>query len=491
MTSAPPVAETERALAPVGRPSARAGPAPWLFDATAMVCLLALMARVSIHAAQPLDNGDTWFHLRIGHELWGPWSLDHPGGLTRFATSPWVPTQWSTEMVSAKVEDWFGLPGVAVLFGTLFVVFVVAVYALCRRYCAPLGAVVATSLAVIGAAPSLSARPQVVSLVLATVVVGSWLRAGRDLRAPWLLVPLTWVWATAHGLWSIGVVIGAVACVGIALDRRPDRRTTLRLAAVPALSLVAACLTPLGPRLLTSQAAVGARSSLISEWQATSFREVPAFVVGLMMALVVLRWARSREVDWLPLLLLLLGAAWTAMVQRLVGFGGVLAAPLLATVFQQLLDRSSRWRRPGRPERLVVLGGALACVLGLVLATPHTAVGPGGVPDRFTGRLAALPDGATVAVEDSTGAWIEWRFPRLDPTIDGMLDAYPVDYISAFNDFRELRPGWQGFLERSGAHDAVLLAHSPLSAAVQEQLHWRVVQRDGAWVYLVAPGSAR
>jgi hypothetical protein len=492
VTSAPPfvpATDMAREPGPGASAEARTGLPRSVFDIAALACLVALMVRVTIHAGQPLDNGDTWFHLRIGHELWGDWSLAHPGQLSSFASSSWVPTQWSTELLMAKLEDWFGLPGVAVFYGALFLALILGVYLLCRRYCGPLGSTVATGFAVIGCGPSLSARPQVVSLILFVVVVAAWLRAGRDLRVPWLLVPLTWVWATAHGLWSAGVIVGVVACVAIFLDRRPDRRTTIQLAAVPALSVVAACLTPLGPRLLTSQAAVGARTSMIGEWQPTSFRDVPAFVVGVMIAVVVLRWGRSREVPWLHLLLLMLAAGWTALVNRMVGFGGVLAAPLLATALQQLLDSTAPRRRINRVEAVAVGGGALACLLGLLLVAPHSAQHPGGVPSRFTSRLATLPSGTPVAVEDYTGAWMEWRFPGLDPMIDGMLDAYPVSYIRGFDDFRSLQPGWQGFLSRSGAQDAVLVAHSPLSAAMQDQLHWQVVAHDGGWVYLVAPGS--
>lgn len=471
-------------------PEKESGIRPSVLTGAALFTFVLVMARVTVHAGMPLDNGDTWFHLRIGHLLWGPWSLTHPGGLTDAASSSWLPTQWSTEMLAAKVEDWFGLPGVAWLFGALFLVFMVTVYAVCRRRASTLPAVVATCLAVIGSAPALSARPQVISLTLLAVVMGCWLRAWEDQRVPWVLVPVTWVWATAHGLWSAGVIVSVVSVVGLVLDRRVDRRTGWKMAAVPVLSVVAACLTPLGPRLLTTQLAVGARTHLIGEWQATSFRTVPAFVVGLMAAVLVVLWASGgRRVAWTHLLLFLVACGWVALVTRMVACGAVVLAPLLAAGLQGLVDERTPLARPGRGEKLAVAGGVLGCLLALGLVVPHTATGPGQVPSAFTARLAALPTGSHVVVEDATGAWIEWRFPGLQPTIDGMLDAYPVSYISDFGAFRDVAPGWQRFLARTHARDAVVLADSPLSAAMQDQLHWRVVQKDGAWVYLVAPGS--
>ena len=109
------------------------------------------------------------------------------------------------------------------------------------------------------------------------------------------------------------------------------------------------------------------------------------------------------------------------------------------------------------------------------------------MPDGFSSRLSSLPAGSTVAVEDSAGAWIEWRFPRLNPMIDGMLDAYPVDYIAGFSDFTSVTPGWTGYLRRTGAHVAITLKGSPLTGALEEQLHWRALDADGRYVYLAAP----
>jgi hypothetical protein len=453
-----------------------------------LVALLAVMAWVTARAALPLDNTDTWFHLRIGRELLGPWSLRHPGELSSFGDVSWLPTQWSTQIVAAQFERWFGLPGVAWLFGALILALVVLLYVTCRRQGSALPATIATALAVLGASAQLSARPQVVTLILLVVVVGSWLRAERTGKVPWLLIPLTWVWATAHGMWTLGVVVGLVFCVGFLLDRAVDRHTWARMLAVPVLSVVAACLTPLGPALLGTQLVVGARASMIGEWGATSFRQLPAFVVALMIGLVVLRWAvAGHKVPWTHVILLLLAAGETLMVGRMVSCGAVLVAPLLAAALQGALGESRPAPRLPRVERVVLASGTVGLLLALAVAVPSTADHPGGVPTAFGSRLAALPSGSPVAVEDGTGAWIEWKYPDLDPVIDGMLDAYSVDYIQRYNDYVDVKPGWQEFLADSSARVAVLHHGSPLSDAMLHQLHWRQVDRDGRWVYLEAP----
>ena len=82
----------------------------------------------------------------------------------------------------------------------------------------------------------LSARPQVISYVLVVITVDAWLRAADDSRARWWLVPMTWVWAMCHGMWPVGIAIGGIVLIGMALDRRTTMRRWWLLACVPALS---------------------------------------------------------------------------------------------------------------------------------------------------------------------------------------------------------------------------------------------------------------
>ncbi len=482
-------ADRERLGAAGAEPAGQPNPVRRVLDHAPLAVLLLLMLLVTEIASRPLSNGDTWFHLRVGRALWGPWSLSDPGQPTRFATSSWVPTQWSTEMLMAKVDDWFGLPGVAWMYGVVYLAFLLAVYVVCRRGSGPLAAAVAAGSTLFAASTTMSARPQVVSLVLLAVTVGAWLATERDGRPRWWLVPMTWVWATAHGLWSMGVLLSLVCWLGLVLDGRARGRRAWRLLAVPVASLVAALLTPVGPRLVTSQLAVSERTPMIAEWGATSFRTLPALVTAVMVAVVLVLWLRGGRVAWTPLLVLGLACGWALLVTRLVAPAAVVVAPLLARAVSDAYARTGR-RRPTLPgERPAVAVAAAGCLVGLALAVPHTAAVAAGVPTGFGSRLAALPSGSAVLVQDSTGAWVEWRFPGLNPVIDGLLDAYPVGYIRDFDAFRHAEPGWQRFVSGSGAHVGVLLRGSPATTALEEVLHWRPVQADGPWVYLVAPGA--
>ncbi len=482
--------DRDASAAAPARPSAGSAPAaPLLTTVVSLACLVALVVRVAVHAVRPLSDAATWLDLRLGHGLWGPWSLAHPGPPNRFATAPWVPSQWSTEMLLARLEDWFGLPGVAWLFALLCVALVVAVYAVCRRRADMLVSALVTGIVLIGAGAMLATPAQVLGLVLFAVTAERWSLAAREGRPPWVLVPLTWVWATANELWWAGVVLGLVMAVAILLDSRGTGRRPLRMLAVPVLSLAAAGLTPVGPGLLLSQLAGPMRSQLADEWAATSFRTAPAFAVAAMAGILLLTWTRRGHVRWTSLLTFLLACTGAVLVTGLVPFAAVLLAPLVAEAMTGLRPVRATTRRALRAERLTVLVATVSVLAGALLAAPHTAARAGQVPDRFADRLAALPAGSSVLVEDPVGAWIEWRFPTLSPGYDGLAPAYPARYLERFAAFHAVGPGWRTFVADSHARVAVLVEGSALTEAMRARLGWRQVQQDGQWVYLVAPGT--
>src|SRR5690349_5141521 len=71
------------------------------------VVLLVVLVSLVVNTARPLTNTDTYFHLRFGAEFLHGWSVRHPGSVSTFATRDWVPTQWLSEVVMARTEQWF------------------------------------------------------------------------------------------------------------------------------------------------------------------------------------------------------------------------------------------------------------------------------------------------------------------------------------------------------------------------------------------------
>ena len=444
--------------------------------APAVVLMTGALVWLAVLAARPLDNLDTYFHLRFGHELLtGHWSLRHPGSVSSFATARWVPTQWLPEIVMAQLEEWFGLPGVAWLSGLLFLSLALTVYWACRRQAEPVVAALLVVLTLIACTPGVSMRPQLISYVLVVVTTASWLRARGTGRAPWLLVPLTWLWTMCHGMWPVGIVIGIVAVAGLALDRRHPRPALTRMAAIPVLSALAALLTPVGPALFPAVVEVTSRKEYFYEWGRPDFTEPYVVVLlALLVLAVVPRVVRGR-VPWFDLALIGLAAVWTVYSQRTVPVAACVAAPLAAGALQPWLGARPR---VARPERLLLIGGYVVALAVLALVVPHTAAEPLDHPSWTDDALGDLPEGTKVLSESGYGGFLMWRFPQLDLVAHGYGDTYTDAELERNADINGVRAGWVALVRETDVAYAVLPPGSLLARDLVLAEHWSVVHRS-------------
>jgi hypothetical protein len=444
--------------------------------------------------AAPLTNMDTFFHLRFGHEfLHGHWSLWHPGSVNTFATAHWLPTQWLPEVVMAQVEDWFGLAGVAWLSGLQQIGLICALYFVSRRWAD--ARIVALLLLPTVAAMSLglSMRPQVLSYILVAVTIGAWLRTHEDGVLRWWLVPLTWLWAMLHGMWPIGVALGAVAVVGLALDRRTDARGLVRAALVPAASALAAALTPLGPALYGAVLGVGDRAHFFSEWNSPDFTAVPAvFMLGILLAICAVLFLRAPRRSWTDLLYFLVAGGCAVWSYRTVPIAAAVLMPLMARAATSLHTGSHHvdhvpHHQAGRSEVARVLGGCVAALAVLAVLVPQTSENPTRQPAWVDPTLSALQPGTKVVSDWTYSAYLMWKHPQLDLLMNGYGDTFTIPELQSQEDIIGLDSGWDQELRDTHCLIAVLEPTSRLAYALEHQEGWRVVHRSAALEMLVAP----
>lgn len=450
--------------------------------------LTVLCVRFTVTAAGPIKDPDAWWHLRMGHEFWsGDWTLRETGPLSSFATEKWAPRDWMPQLLASKFEDWFGLPGVAWLYGAALLVFLVASYVTCRRWADPLPAALATATAAVAASGSLSQRPQMISFILMFVVMGAWLASARDLKPRWWLVPLTWVWACAHGMWYCGIAVGVVVVAGLVLDRRASARQLLPLMAVPALSVVAAGVTPVGPHMWLTVFDTTGMWQFVDEWAAPSFRELAPAVALIMVLVVVASWSRrTTPTSWVDIGLLTVAIAWMLLAARTVPLAGVVLAPLVAGVLQGLIGRVY----VGSLTRLEcgVLGAVVTLNLAwLAMVVPSTSGTPGNVPNGLDDDLEALPGRSAIINEYVLGGWLHWRHPDLQTVVDGFTDGYTPSDVAAYGAAHAVSAGWEEYVTESGATSALLAVDSPLALALEDRLNWGVVGTDEGFVLLRSP----
>jgi len=450
---------------------------------------LALFAIASTvrFGVRPVSDPDAWWHLKAGAYVLSRWRFYSPDPWVPFSSRPFVLTQWLPEIVAQKGYQLFGLPAVAWLRCAAMLALISALVWATRQAADAVPAIIASFAGLLGTGGSLSERPQLVSFVLLAVMVGAWWKTAGDLRPRWWLAPMTFVWACSHGLWGVGVLIGLVVIAGLALDRRLDRRTAVRLLAVPALSVVAAALTPVGPRLLLTPFEVSSNAAqFVQEWQPTNTRDIFVAITLAMIALAVLPWIRGTAVrPWWQIALAAAAVVFTLAMGRTVPVGAVIAAPLLASSLQELR---------GRPVRPLTRRGMSAWA-GLVVAAAIVAVPlagaqaqrPEGWPEALRPQLAAIPAKTVVLNDYSAGGWLLWAEPHLTPVIDLRSEIYSKAYMQEYVRAQKVAPGWQQLLVRTKPRYALLTADSPLQVALRERQRWTTVGRDAGYVLLKAP----
>ena len=72
-----------------------------------------------------------------------------------------------------------------------------------------------TVLTLLASSAGLNPRPQLVGFLLFAITVLAWREMVRDQRPRWWLVPLFWLWACSHGLWTFGLAVSALTLAGM------------------------------------------------------------------------------------------------------------------------------------------------------------------------------------------------------------------------------------------------------------------------------------
>lgn len=441
-----------------------------------------LLLSLARHAGAGIGDPDTLWHVLAGTHLARTWEFTGPDPLSDFTTRPWVLHQWLPELFLGGAAHLGGLGAVAWAAHIARLAVALAIYRLCRLTAGVLPACLVAAATLLAAADSLSPRPQLVGFALLAVTLHAWLRTSKDLRCRWWLVPLSWLWASSHGTWVVGILVGLVVTAGLVLDRRIGVRAATSLLGISTSCLLVAALTPVGPGLFATFSAINSVSPYISEWQAPSIRDLSTATALFLGLLTTTVWARRRTpLDWTSLGLFACGFVWALMYARTVAVGAIILAPLAAGALGTLV--AQRQRPVDRTERAAILvGAAVSAALGALLA----AAGPAQPVDSPTGlstQLDALPAGSVVYNTDTVGGWLMWTHPELRHTYDTRVELYGAAAARDQLDTVSARPGWQARFDRYSPSAALIPRNSALAAGLAER-GWRPVGKDGTWVLL-------
>lgn len=246
-----------------------------------VACLLALPTLVAL---SPIDSGDAWWHLAVGHRVLDTGSLVRAEPFSHTARgAEFTPQEWLSQVVLAGVDRAFGLGGVRVLTALLVLGGGLLIW---RRGGQEGLAPHARALTVAVIAPALvhlvEPRPHMFSFVLfgayACLVLGSRAPSWRAVAASGAVAV---AWANFHAVGVLAPVVAGAAWAEALLRRKQPGESLARRSAVLALAAGGVLLNPSGFGLYVyAFSNAGLATRIINEWQPFWFSEPPVNFVG-------------------------------------------------------------------------------------------------------------------------------------------------------------------------------------------------------------------
>lgn len=480
-----------------------------------LITWITFLAVFAMAATFAVDT-DTWWHLRAGE-----WIVENRQILqvdlfshTRYG-EPWRYPGWLVEIPMYLLDRSLG-PGGLNLWTAAMVTLAFAFVWQVQSGNPYLRAFIT----VLGAAASgvyWAARPYLVTFVFAAIylwVLESWRWSeGRAAaRRLWLLPLLMIPWANSHGGFFAGFLLLAVYLggeawgwlSGLVLARRqptasPSGEHVTRLKALTLVALVtlgAACLSPLGPRLLLypfQTVEIAALQAYIQEWQPPDFRDIAMqpFLWLLLLSLGAVGASRRRLA--LTDFLLLAGFGYLGfLAARHIALFALAALPPLSRHSAHALAALARRLHapalgaatppPLRRLNLVLLGVVFLAVLVRVIPVLPRAANDAHFRQQLPVAAAeavarAAPPGRLFN-SYNYGGYLVWALRDYPVFVDGRTDLYDDEIIAEWLAALRAGPGWEQILEDRQIGVVLIEPQMPLAHVLADQPAWEELYRD-------------
>jgi hypothetical protein len=447
-------------------------------------------------------------------------SFTKPGG-------PWFAWEWLWDISMGFLHRQGGLPAIVLVNSLLVCVLFLLLYRVTRSRCKnDFISISGTLLAVLYTSTYWLARPHLVTLLMVLLFqhVLECAREGRT-RLLWVLPPLTVLWANLHGGFLAGILLAGLYAAGELL--------AIVTGASPAAALVRSkpyVLTAAGCLLASLANPYGVQLHLhivrfltdpfvlryISEYQPISFQE-PASrfleVLILLGAVAAARSLRRREfihplifVVWLHLavtsarhspIFVILVTPWicSELSNLLVELQGARIHSKLKAALASFSTSAAEFSQNDRVERFYLTSALAILLVAAALYSPapsprfRAEFDPRQFPVEAATKLNVREEAGSLFSTDRWGGYLIYRlYPSLKVFIDGRCDMHGTAFVKEYLDILNAQPGWEEGLERYRVSRILIPIYTPLSAALKESRHWRIVKDDGVAILFAKAG---
>jgi hypothetical protein len=452
-------------------------------------------------AARGVADPDVWWHLRTGQLIIENHKVFHsdPYSFTR-AGQPWIDHEWLSQVAMYGVFRLAGWGGLIIGFAAIIAVALSLVYLRCpgRPYVAGLFVVWGAA----ASAPIWGVRPQMFTLLLASIFLLILERSDQHPSVLWWTPPLTLLWVNLHGGYFVGIglmilfLAGEVLEVAFGFEVWPQAAPHLRTLAL----VLVACLAvvPLNPNgihmywypLETIRSS--AIQNYVDEWLSPNFhqaKELP-FLCMLLFTLFALGLS-SRRLRVREILLLLATTGLALRSVRHIPIYVLIAVPILSGAAQSWLEehggRSCLFLRPSSLglRRMLVNATILATFMAFTITRVRTVIGHQAETEAEHFPAAAVsflarqrPPGPILNNYNWGGYFVGKLYPQYRVFIDGRTDLYGDPFMDDFYATYHLTDDWQGPIQKWQIRTIILPPDAPVITALRSHAGWKQTYAD-------------
>jgi hypothetical protein len=453
-----------------------------------MVFVLAVRQSVSI-------DPDLWWHLKAGQQMIDTRSIPQTDDYSFTKQgSEWVAHEWLSEVIMDAIYRLSGLVGLVTIFSLIIVIALWLTYRRCDGK--PYAAGIAILLAAAASSPLFGIRPQMLTLLLASVYIVLLERFDpkEQTRRLWWLVPLMLLWVNLHAGWALGLTLIGLYIVRAVLDGDWSHVRPLFIVLVVCTAVVP--LNPNGFRMFSypyETLTSASMAAFIQEWASPDFHKALYLPLAILLlstfAAMALSPTRSRLGEIFLVLITALGALRSV---RHIPIFSLFAAPVLAKHLWAIA-RDRGWDKlltgaEARPNGIKLLINVILLLAPVALGVSriwHFASHRGNY-ESLRNPVAAVEflksqhlPGPIYNRYGWGGYLIYQLYPEYRVYIDGRADVYGDAFFAEAMRTYDGTGDWAGSLDRYGVKTVLISPDAPLASLLRsDQGKWKVVYED-------------
>jgi len=480
---------------------------------TRRVFLAILAVGLFTMAARSVTDPDVWWHLRTGQLMVQQHAVFHadPYSFTR-SGQPWVDHEWLSQLVIFGVYRWTSWGGLMGAFALITAAALLVVYLRCPGR--PYVAGVMVLLGAFASAPSWGVRPQMLTCLLASLLLLVLERSYQRPRLLWWTPAMMLLWVNLHAGYALGIGLMGTFLIGDALDAAfgfkdgplvAGRLRSLSLATIACIAVVP--LNPYGTAMYSYPLQTlrsPAMQSYIQEWFSPNFhlqRYLPLLAMILLtMAALALSPKRLRPREVLLLCVTMYAALRSV---RHAPIYALIAVPILSALVQAYLqERGFAGWLEGKPRPMTtpkalfhafLLAGVVVFMMARVgyLVRRQSAAEARKFPMAAAAFLSAQHLQGPVLNPYNWGGYLIWKlYPQYRVYVDGRADLYGDAFMNERDAIYYLRrDSWRSLLDQRGIRTVVLPPDAPLVTALAAMTEWQTIYSDKQAVVLTRAKS--